>query len=318
LVLSAYLGLPTTSKQYSPPAQTTPPQYFPETQRTVRSPFVEYFAQNGGLAQFGYPITDDYVDSATGLLIQYFEKARMEWHPGNPEPYKVQLGLLGDEMGKRKPPVSVADIPAPNDPDCVHFEATGHTLCTLFRDYYSANGGLDRFGYPIDEYTIENGFLVQYFQRARMEYHPERPIGQRVQLAPLGLIYYRYARLDESRLYSGTGSTSYDAIDAARVATVAARASVFNPVIVAKGQQTVFVYVTDHLGTPLGNAGVTLVVHYPDLDRTFQLPPTSASGTSFQTFVVPEVGAGTVIAMDFIVTHNGLFGSTKTSYMVWH
>jgi hypothetical protein len=47
------------------------------------------------LALFGYPISDEYVDPATGLTVQYFERARFEYHPENPAPYQVELGLLG-------------------------------------------------------------------------------------------------------------------------------------------------------------------------------------------------------------------------------
>lgn len=308
VVMSAFVVLPT------PPTQDQPPQYFPETRHIVRSPFIDYFVRTGGVSQYGFPITDDYVDPATGLLIQYFEKVRMEWHPGNPEPYRVLLGLLGDELGKRQPPIPISKIPAPNDPNCNHFEATGHTLCMQFRDYWNANGGLDRFGYPIGEYTIENGFLVQYFQRARLEWHPEKIEGQRVQAAPLGKTYYEVAGLDQSRLFNGLAGFDIGAGPTA----IAARASVFNPVAVVQGPQTAFVYVTDQLGNAVGNASVTLVIHYRDRDQTFTLPPTSASGTSFQTFVVPEAQAGTIITMDFIITYAGLFGSTRTSYMVWY
>ena len=47
------------------------------------------------LALFGYPISEEYVDPATGTTMQYFERARLEFHPDNPAPYKVELGLLG-------------------------------------------------------------------------------------------------------------------------------------------------------------------------------------------------------------------------------
>jgi hypothetical protein len=309
LLLSAFVVLPV------PPTQGQPPQYFPETRRTVRAPFIDYFVRHGGVAQFGYPISDDYVDPTTGLLVQYFDKGRLEWHPGNPEPYKVQLGLLADEMGKRQPPIPTSKIPAANDPNCVHFDATGHTLCMEFREFWNANGGLDRFGYPIGEYTIENGYLVQYFQRARLEWHPARPQGERIQVAPLGQIYLKWRGWDGLPPIADGGSANPGAYTAT---AIAARASVFNPVAVAKSPQTAFVYVTDQLGRPVGNAGVTLVVQYPAGPKAYTLPPTSASGTSFQTFIVPEADAGAIISMEFVITHAGLFGSTRTSFMVWY
>ena len=48
-----------------------------------------------------------------------------------------------------------------------------------FRTYWETEGGLERFGYPRTEVFLEydplvkNAFLVQYFERARFEHHPE-------------------------------------------------------------------------------------------------------------------------------------------------
>jgi hypothetical protein len=293
--------------------QTAPAQYFPETGHTVREPFITYFNQTGGLSQHGYPITDDYVDSVTGFLMQYFEKSRIEWHPGNAAPYRIQLGLLGDDLGKRQAPIPISAIPAANDPNCTYSPETSHSLCHKFREYWLQNGGLDRFGFPITEITIENGLIVQYFQRARMEWHPEKPAGQNIMLAPLGLIYYKAAGLDPARLLPPPGGDSLGAVTSLRP-----RASVVSPVSVANGAQTAYVFVTDQLGRPIGGAGVTLVVHYPGRDEPYTLPPTSAKGTSFTTFLVPKIAAGTIVSMEFIVTYSGVFGQTRTSYMVWY
>lgn len=293
--------------------QTNPPQYFPETGHTVRPPFIDSFVRGGGVQQYGYPITDDYVDPATGLLIQYFEKARLEWHPGNSEPYKVQLGLLGDEMGKRQPPIPISAMPAANDPTCLNFLETGHTVCQAFREFWVANGGLDRFGFPITQWVTENGMLVQYFQRARLEWNPNR---NTVQVAPLGLIYYRWAKLDESRLMAGNRTATINAEQAPTA--ILARASVFQASPFVGDNQVAFVYVNNQFGAPLAGAAVTLIVHYADHDTSYQLPPTSAAGTTFQTFQVESSPAGYVVALEFIVTHSGLFSDARTSFMIWY
>jgi len=74
------------------------------------------------------------------------------------------------------------------DSDVRYFPETGHNLKNDFLRYYEANpNALTLFGYPITEaYTDEQGLLVQYFQRARFELHPDRPAGQRVRLTPVG------------------------------------------------------------------------------------------------------------------------------------
>ncbi len=314
LLLTVYATLPFTARTEA--QSPDDPQYFPETGHTVRAPFIEYFVQTGGLSQHGFPITDDYVDPQTGLLVQYFEKSRFEWHPGNAERYKVLLGLLGDEMGKRTGPISIAQMPAANDPTCHYFVETGHSLCNAFMDYFLQNGGVDRFGYPISEFMPEGSRTVQYFQRARMEWHPEKQPGQKVQLGPVGDQYYRMAGLDPRRREPNYYILSGMPDDGVRA--LVARGSVINSVAVSQGTQTTFVFVTDQLGTPISGASVTLVVHYPHGDEVFTLPPTSAAGTTLQTFAVPTVKAGTIVSMDFILAYAGVFTQTRTSYMVWY
>lgn len=169
-----------------------PRRYFPETGHSVGGAFRSYWERFGGLPVFGFPITDEYVDSATGFVTQYFERARFEWHPGAwPERFDVMLGLLGVELAQRRglldtPPFQPID--AHDDANCTFFPATGHRLCFGFRSFWEANGGLAIFGYPIsEEYDDpDTGYTVQYFERQRFEYHPENPPAWQVEGGLLG------------------------------------------------------------------------------------------------------------------------------------
>ncbi len=294
-------------------AQSGTERYFPETGHTVREPFLTFFNTTGGLARYGYPITDEYVDPQTGLLVQYFQNARLEWHPGNPDPYKIQLGLLGDDLDKRTPGLLVSKIPSAADPNCFYFAETGHTACFKFLDYWRNAGGLDSFGYPISEYTIENGRIVQYFQRAKLEWYPEKPEGQRMQLAPLGSIYYDWAQLDRNRLKANPKSAGFG-----QVTSIRPRASVLDAVIARGGTQTAYVLVSDQLGNPLPGVAVTLIVHFANGDQSFTLTPTNDRGATYYTFPVGKAVPGTIVSMEFIVAYPGLPQvRTRTSYMVW-
>jgi N-acetylmuramoyl-L-alanine amidase len=72
-------------------------------------------------------------------------------------------------------------------PEAIYVEATGHNLGLAFRRFFDANGGLDLFGYPRTEEIQEGAYTVQYFQRARFEYHPEHAgTPYEVQLGLLG------------------------------------------------------------------------------------------------------------------------------------
>lgn len=67
-----------------------------------------------------------------------------------------------------------------------YFPLTGHTVRGEFLDYFNVHGGLGIFGFPITEEFVLNGRTVQYFQKARMELHPDKPAGQRIRLGSLG------------------------------------------------------------------------------------------------------------------------------------
>ena len=58
------------------------------------------------LALFGLPLTAPKLETnAAGdtVLTQWFERARFEWHPGNPDQHKVLLGLLASELLNHQP-----------------------------------------------------------------------------------------------------------------------------------------------------------------------------------------------------------------------
>jgi hypothetical protein len=149
--------------------------YFPQTGHWLGHGFLHYWSQFGDLPTFGYPISEEVVEN--GLTVQYFERARFEWHPGAwPERYDVLLGLLARDMAQHDSLLGTTPflpISARNDGNCTFFPETGHKLCFGFRSYWQAHGGPPIFGYPISEEFRQNGFTVQYFERQRLEYHPE-------------------------------------------------------------------------------------------------------------------------------------------------
>jgi hypothetical protein len=106
---------------------------------------------------------------------------RMEYHPENAAPDDVLLGQFGRRIH------GGADAPAEQIVGAFYFPETGHNLSDITPDrrtvvnfgrFWDNNGGLRQFGYPITEIIseqLEDGktYLVQYFERARFEYHPE-------------------------------------------------------------------------------------------------------------------------------------------------
>lgn len=71
---------------------------FAQTGHSVGGKFRTYWETHGGLAQQGYPISDEFQEKATDgktYTVQYFERAVFELHPENQAPNDVLLSLLG-------------------------------------------------------------------------------------------------------------------------------------------------------------------------------------------------------------------------------
>ncbi len=289
-------------------AQAPTSQYFPQTGHSVQGEFLRFFNTRGGLEIFGYPLTETFVER--GRLVQYFQRARMEAHP---EKSTIVLGLLAEELGHRTPPIPASAIPAANDPNRHYYPETGHTVAYAFMKYMDTHGGLPIFGYPITEFQLENGRIVQYFQRARMEWHPEMPADQRVQLGRLGEIYAT-TRLDASLLQPGAATL---APSAPQIVSLYPTASVSDAIVGSTGWQTLHLYVVDQRGKPVKGASSVAVVDFPTGARTIALPATDDNGHTQGTFDLGRQKPGEMIAIEVRTSWAALVAGTQTSFLVW-
>jgi peptide/nickel transport system substrate-binding protein len=187
---------------------------------TISGRFLEEWSRRGSdplnIYINGLPITDRRteisLEDGKPYEVQWFERSRYEHHPENPRPHDVLLGRLGawDAEGRAKidpttgRPLRTADaafaaVDRPSDlgPNKVWFPETRHTLSGDFLRYWNRYGGLPQFGFPLSEQFEETSradgksYTVQYFERARMELHPEKPEPYRVELGLLGVEQHR-------------------------------------------------------------------------------------------------------------------------------
>lgn len=150
---------------------------FPETNQCISGSIRAYWEEKGGLAVFGYPITalrTETVGDWTGQA-QWFQRDRLEDH-GTQGVMAGRLGAYLLQLQDRSWTTFPQTSSAPTN--CTYFQETKHTLCDPFLTYWKENGGLERFGYPITEPFVEAvgsswAGKVQYFERRRMEWHPE-------------------------------------------------------------------------------------------------------------------------------------------------
>jgi hypothetical protein len=172
--------------------------------------FSSFWASNGALPVFGYPISIAQFQVGTDqktYLTQWAERNRFEFHPENAgTSYEVLLGLLGKErLLQLKRDIDPRETGA--IAGCLWFEETGHNVCDQasnlgFKSYWLSHGlqvpGLDPyarslqlFGLPLTGANLEtnaNGdtVLTQWFERARIEWHPNNPDEFKVLLGLLG------------------------------------------------------------------------------------------------------------------------------------
>ena len=93
-LLGSYLTADRTFTQSDPVPETADQRYFVQTGHRLSGVFYRYWQANGGLALFGYPISEALQEG--GYTVQYFQRNRFELHPENAgTAYEVQLGLLG-------------------------------------------------------------------------------------------------------------------------------------------------------------------------------------------------------------------------------
>jgi glucose/arabinose dehydrogenase len=190
------------------PARALQPRLscFPETSQCIGGPFLDFWEAHGGLAVFGIPLKAQGPEQGTEgrFDTQWFERERFEAHYGNPAPYHILLGRLGDELLRRQGRDWQSFPKGQPQAGCQFFDITGHAVCEPFLTYWRGHGlefdgrrgttfdeSLALFGLPLSEPAMEtnsSGFtvLTQWFERARFEYLPTNPDPYKVLLGRLG------------------------------------------------------------------------------------------------------------------------------------
>jgi hypothetical protein len=168
-----------------PPAPWHDAMLFPVTGHAVSGRFLKAWNERGGLRIMGFPLTRPYArqqPDGSWLLVQDFERARLEFHQEYLGDWGEVLGTLvgSDNTAHRRDEQPFRPITGCTpDPDRDCFSETGHSLAYGFRAFWYRHGGLATFGYPISEEFRELNpdtgqiHTVQYFERARFEYHPD-------------------------------------------------------------------------------------------------------------------------------------------------
>jgi hypothetical protein len=159
-------------------------QYFPSARHNLRGPFLTFWRRYGGVDIFGYPQTEPFVED--GRTVQYTDRFVLEMVNGRVQTAPLDRYLVAQRY------FDPANVPAAG-PGVRYFPNTQHSLSGRFLTWWLAHQGKTLLGAPISEPLVEgNGdgsgrrYLLQWFQKGRLEYHPEHA-GTRYEMQ-LGLV----------------------------------------------------------------------------------------------------------------------------------
>jgi len=278
-------------------AQGTGERFFPETGYAVREPFLGFWEAHGGVDLFGYPITPAIPEPP--YQIQCFQYACLRWDPLAPPDRSVEPLPIARAMGLGAPPIPPSRIPL-GRPFRRYVPETGHTVSGMFLAFWLRHGGARVIGNPITEPFIENGRVVQVFERMKVMWDPAE---QAVRPVNLGESYAQMRGLNPrvpARLLGTPPPLRVQAV-------------VRRPVLAAGDLQTLTVFVTDAAGQPVARARVR--IHVPGQDPL--LRETDEAGVAEGAFIVGAFPSGSLVEIRITASDGIRQAETFTSFRVW-
>jgi hypothetical protein len=290
-------------------AQTADPQYFSETGHNIAGEFLKFYNSNPNATYiYGYPITEQFT-SKDGKTVQYFQRARFEYNPNQPEGQRIQLTQLGRVMYN-----TTGELNVGNSFACRTYAETGFAVCFAFLEFFDDNGGVGQFGFPISGFEYHENKIVQYFERARLEWQPWRAEGYRVVISDLGRAYFDSLGEDPALLAPvSPGNNALREVSELRV-----RAFVWKAVTLASDEQMFFVVVQDQNLQPVADASCTAVVNWPNGAKDSTIIRSDANGVGIISLAFQNQPYGSLIYTDITCTYNSLTGKTTTSFRIWY
>jgi hypothetical protein len=289
--------------------QNQDPRYFSETGHNVKGDFLKFYNSNpNALFLYGYPITEEFV-SKDGKTVQYFQRARFEYRVDLPEGQRIQLTNLGRETY-----VSTGALNVSNTFACRIYTQTGYPVCFAYLEFFDKYGGVAQFGYPISGFENHENKIVQYFEKARLEWQPWKPEGQRVVVSDLGRIYFDKHGEDIGLLSPVKPQDS----NITNIVNLQVRAFAWKAVTLATDSQTIFVIVQDQNLQPIANASCTTLVHWPNGRTEPSTLTTNSNGVGTMPLSFTSQPYGSLIYLDVVCAFSNFSTKTTSSFRIWY
>jgi lipoprotein-anchoring transpeptidase ErfK/SrfK len=201
----------------------------PETGHTIDGVFLDVWREWGGASAFGNPITQEFEEK--GRIVQYYEYARFEYVPDDPNGQVVHFGAIGRELKpttvfRSKPfvtgkdqsgltqiadelrawaPLNGSQARIPDSPTRRYIAETNHTVQNGFKEFWEATGEASYLGNPITEEFQRDGVTYQVFERGKLSWTSEAG----VKMEPVGSILVKQYGLETKPLPNADDYPAY-------------------------------------------------------------------------------------------------------------
>ena len=275
----------------------------------VDAVFAPFYETMGGERIFGEPVSEAFPLASEGLTVQYFQNLRLEYETGQPQSVRISpLGAWGYE-GLRE---VVLDEVRENGRTRT-FPETEQTVRDEFLAFYETHNGEQILGWPISPQLVVGGVRTQYFENGRLEWRPQLPLAQRVQLGWLGREHFDsemafvYREFNNAAPVAAAGVTEVDVI-----------ASVQSPVVYIGDEQRLFVTVLTPSGDQVTGVGVMAVMRHDGTTTTLDLGETNGEGKIVYPLDLDAVAPGQDVEISLRVERSGTsLGETQLSFLTW-
>ncbi|OGO34859.1 MAG: hypothetical protein A2Z16_01110 [Chloroflexi bacterium RBG_16_54_18] len=285
-------------------------RYFPATGHWVKGEFLKTYNQvHEPIKLYGYPLTEAFSsDLSSNTLVQFFNKAMFILRVNSSTGVAVEVMPIGRYLYTADNPRALIE----NFSGCRVYPEADFPICYAFLEFYEIYGGVAQFGKPISGIELQNGYKVQNFERARLEFHPELPLGKKVVVADLGSEYFYLMKLDPL-LLRPIANAAINGILSLKV-----RAFPQNSVTGTSGRQLIYVIVQDQKKLSVPGAQVLVKVKLPDgqLLSYAVAKPSNEFGMVDFDFIFNSSRIGSAV-VEIKVIYEGIEAQTVTSFRIW-
>ena len=281
--------------------------------------FAEFYYDNNLDTLFGEPysglVTID-VGTPMERDAQYFNGGRLEL---NAETGQPEIAALGEWAYEGLLDPIEAEVPISGSIQCfdVVTEESVEEICVqgAFLEFYLENNGALVFGLPLSQQLDEGDLRVQYFENVRLEWHPEAPTGQQIQVGLTGRAHYLY-NVYEPRRIAIPVSTSL----AAPIESVDVIAAVRAPILYKGDEQVIYILVETPERTPVSGVSIDLVITHNGETYTQVLDQdTSDTGTVSAIVELPNFTPEQDVQIEVFARdeEDRALGNTIITFQTW-